>query len=79
MHNSALFPICDFPAFAYAKLGIASTEGSSLPPIPWPALPISRCARSAERATPRSKNSIAGPGVYICNECIEVCSNILES
>lgn len=21
---------------------------------------------------------IAGPGVYICNECIKVCSNILE-
>lgn len=24
------------------------------------------------------KKLIAGPGVYICNECIEVCSNILE-
>lgn len=21
---------------------------------------------------------IAGPGVYICNECIKVCSNIIE-
>ena len=24
------------------------------------------------------KKLIAGPGVYICNECIDVCSNILE-
>ena len=24
------------------------------------------------------KKLIAGPGVYICNECIEVCSNILD-
>jgi ATP-dependent Clp protease ATP-binding subunit ClpX len=24
------------------------------------------------------KKLIAGPGVYICNECVEVCSNILE-
>ena len=24
------------------------------------------------------KKLIAGPGVYICNECIEVCPNILE-
>ena len=24
------------------------------------------------------KKLIAGPGVYICNECIEVCSTILE-
>ena len=22
---------------------------------------------------------VAGPGVYICNECIQVCSNILEN
>ena len=30
----------------------------------------------------KSQNSveriIAGPGVYICNECIKVCSNIVE-
>ena len=24
------------------------------------------------------KKLIAGPGVYICNECVEVCSNILD-
>ena len=24
------------------------------------------------------KRIIAGPGVYICNECIGLCSNILE-
>ena len=24
------------------------------------------------------KKLIAGPGVYICNECIDVCSNILD-
>ena len=22
---------------------------------------------------------VAGPGVYICNECIDVCSNIVEN
>ena len=22
---------------------------------------------------------VAGPGVYICNECIQVCSNIIEN
>lgn len=31
------------------------------------------CGRSGEEV----EKLIAGPGVYICNECIEVCQNIL--
>lgn len=32
------------------------------------------CGRSGDEV----EKLIAGPGVYICNECIEVCSNILQ-
>ena len=32
------------------------------------------CGRSGEEV----EKLIAGPGVYICNECIEVCENILK-
>ena len=32
------------------------------------------CGRSGDEV----EKLIAGPGVYICNECIEVCSNILR-
>lgn len=32
------------------------------------------CGRSGDEV----KKLIAGPGVYICNECIEVCTNILK-
>ena len=32
------------------------------------------CGRSGDEV----ERLIAGPGVYICNECIEVCSNILR-
>lgn len=32
------------------------------------------CGRSSDEV----KKLIAGPGVYICNECIEVCTNILK-
>ena len=32
------------------------------------------CGRSSDEV----EKLIAGPGVYICNECIEVCENILR-
>ena len=32
------------------------------------------CGKSQETV----KRIIAGPGVYICNECIELCSSIIE-
>ena len=32
------------------------------------------CGRSGDEV----ERLIAGPGVFICNECIEVCRNILE-
>ena len=32
------------------------------------------CGKSQEAVN----RVIAGPGVYICNECIKVCNNILE-
>ncbi len=32
------------------------------------------CGKSQETV----EKVVAGPGVYICNECIKVCSNILE-
>ena len=35
-------------------------------------------ARSAERARSRCKKLIAGPGVYICDECIDLCNEIIE-
>lgn len=41
---------------------------SSNPPV------CSFCGRSADEV----EKLIAGPGVYICNECIDVCENILK-
>ncbi len=35
-------------------------------------------ARSAERARSRSRSSSPGPGVYICDECIDLCNEIIE-
>ena len=40
----------------------------SAPPV------CSFCGRSSDEV----EKLIAGPGVYICNECIEVCQNILK-
>jgi DNA-binding NarL/FixJ family response regulator len=37
-------------------------------------LKCSFCGKSQKQA----KKLIAGPGVYICNECIELCNEILE-
>ena len=37
-------------------------------------LKCSFCGKSQKQV----KKLIAGPGVYICNECIDVCANILE-
>ena len=35
-------------------------------------------ARSAERAKKQVQQLIAGPGVYICDECVELCNEIIE-
>lgn len=37
-------------------------------------LRCSFCGKSQEQV----KRLIAGPGVYICDECIELCSEIIE-
>ena len=35
-------------------------------------------ARFAEKTRKRSRKLIAGPAVYICDECIQLCSEIIE-
>jgi len=39
-----------------------------------PTLKCSFCGKSQEQV----KRLIAGPNVYICDECIELCNEILE-
>ena len=40
--------------------------------------PSTSSARSAARASARSASSSPGPGVYICDECIELCNDIVD-
>ncbi len=50
------------------RTAVARTSNHSGPPV------CSFCGRSGDEV----EKLIAGPGVYICNECIEVCENILK-
>ena len=56
----------------------AAEKGESSSPEPWPARPISRCAASAANRHAEVRKLIAGPGVYICDSCINVCKGILD-
>jgi ATP-dependent protease Clp ATPase subunit len=47
-------------------------------PSKWPALLTSSCARFAAKADADVRKLIAGPGVYICDGCINVCNGILD-
>ena len=40
--------------------------------------PTSRCAVSAAKSHAEVRKLIAGPGVYICDNCIILCKNVLD-
>ena len=49
--------------------------GASAPPPPPTSVTCSFCGKAQEEV----KKLVVGPNVYICNECIGVCHNILEA
>ncbi len=44
------------------------------PPLRAPRLRCSFCGKSEDQV----KKLVAGPGVYICNECIVLCAQVIE-
>ena len=46
--------------------------------VEWPDRPTSRCAVSAARSHAEVRKLIAGPGVYICDNCVILCKNVLD-